>query len=195
MLFYESEEQGIVLCIAPIFVPFDEASTNWSRINLLVSYCSRALAAPRFRPSWAVLGYVYTTEDLSTIAPVLWQQLLFVPLEVHWLCFVQKICQQLLPSSGGSYFLSLLRCCWLKRSVSKLLPSSVICSLPFISKIMTSFTFAFTCFYFHITFASFQGTFSCPFRSFPLWTSSKIVEQCISYGNIRAQTYHLMIIF
>ena len=25
---YESEERGIVLCIAPIFVPFDEASTN-----------------------------------------------------------------------------------------------------------------------------------------------------------------------
>ena len=25
---YESEERGIVLCIAPIFVPFDEASIN-----------------------------------------------------------------------------------------------------------------------------------------------------------------------
>ena len=96
---YESEERGIVLCIAPIFVPFDEASINWWHINQLVSYCSRALAAPRFRPSWGVLGYVYPKEDLSTIAPVLWQQLLFVPLEVRWLCFVQKICQQLLPSS------------------------------------------------------------------------------------------------
>ena len=85
-----SEEWGIILCIAPIFVPFDEASTNWWCINLLVSYCSCALAAPRFRPSWGVLGYIYTKEDLSTIAPVLWLQLLFVPLEVPLALFCSK---------------------------------------------------------------------------------------------------------
>ena len=101
-----------------------------------------------------------------------------------WLCFVQKICQPLLLSSGSSYFLSLLRCCWLKRSVSKLLLSSAICSLHFISKITTSFTFTFTCFYFYITFALLSSHLYLPFRSFPLWTSSKIVEQYISYGNI-----------
>ena len=151
-----NEESFFVL--HQFFVPFDEASTNWSRINLLVSYCSRALAAPRFRPSWGMLGYVYTKEDLSTIAPILWWQLL---------CFVQKICQQLLPSSGSSCFSSLLRCCWLKRSVSKLLLSSAICSLCFISKITTSFTFAFTCIYFHITFASFSRHLFLPFQVFP----------------------------
>ena len=97
-----------------------------------------------------------------------------------WLCFVRKICQQLLLSSGSIYFSSLLKCCWLKRSVSKLLLSSAICSLCFISKITTSFTFTFTCFYFHITFTLLSRHLSLPFRSFPLWTSSKIVEQYIS---------------
>ena len=102
-------------------------------------------------------------------------------LRCRWLCFVQKICQQLLPSSGGSYFLSLLKCCWLKRSVSKLLLSSAICSSCFISKITTSFTFTFKCFFFYITFALLARHLSLPFRSFPLWTSSKIVEQYISH--------------
>ena len=84
-----------------------------------------------------------------------------------WLCFVQKICQQLLPSSGSSYFSSLLRCCWLERSVSNLLPSSAICSLCFVSKITTSFTFAFTCFYFHIAFTSLSRHLFLPFWVIP----------------------------
>ena len=143
-----------------------------------------------------MLGYVYTKEDLSTIAPILWLQLLFVPLEVPLALFCskdlsaiapilwqqqlfvplevclamftqKKIYQQLLLSSGGSYFSSRLRCCWLERSVSKLLPSSAICSLRFISKITTSFTFAFTCLYFHITFASLSRHLFLPFWVFP----------------------------
>ena len=104
-------------------------------------------------------------------------------LRCRWLCFVQKICQQLLPSSGSSYFLSLLRCCWLKRSVSKLLPSSATCSLCFISKITTSFTFAFTCFYFHITFKAPFPALSGHSHFGPLPKLLNNIFQVVTFGH------------
>ena len=88
-----------------------------------------------------MLGYVYTKEDLSTIAPVLWQQPLFVPLEVPLALFCSEDLSAIAP--------------------------------------VLSFSFAFTS-----LSHRFQGAFSLPFGSFLLWTSFKIVEQYISYGNI-----------
>ena len=54
-----------------------------SQLLLLWSGCT---------PSWGVLGNVYTKEEISgsTIAPVLWLQLLFVPLEVPLALFCSK---------------------------------------------------------------------------------------------------------
>jgi len=91
---YKSKEQGIVLCIALFFVPFEEVSINWSVICLVLlfiplevylalfayeSICSLALFFIPLEVCLAVFAYE------SNCSPALF----FVPLEVCLVLFVQ----------------------------------------------------------------------------------------------------------